>query len=232
MRQDHFGYRDFVKPAKFGQQFKRRVGSRFCPINRLPVFVYSLGNFLLRHLATLRPSASLADRSVWNPWSEILPEVSHECQQQMSKQVSRNVATSFVTIVSQMKPSDQLWKDFGGWIRKQREDQHLSQSGVASRAGIDRQQVYRIEAGISGTKRDTVIAIATALSLNKDETLKRAGFAGAFSTDDPEGFYAGLSKLSPDAQRIAKRQIKAIIDALAEEENPDTDYIDDEDPNK
>lgn len=152
-----------------------------------------------------------------------------KCQHEMSKQVSMNVATPFVTIVSPMKPSDQLWKSFGSWIRERREAQHFSQAGVAERAGVDRQTIYRIEAGQSGTKRDTVIAIANALSLDKGDALKRAGFALADNDDsDPEGFYAGIKKLSPEKQKIAKRQIKAIMDALVEEENPDTDYIDDE----
>jgi transcriptional regulator with XRE-family HTH domain len=74
------------------------------------------------------------------------------------------------------KPSEQLWVEFGAWIRDERESRRLSQGGAASRAGIDRQQWYRIESGKSGTRRDTVIAIAHALSVDEDEALKKAGF--------------------------------------------------------
>ncbi|MGE3953536.1 MAG: helix-turn-helix domain-containing protein [Pyrinomonadaceae bacterium] len=71
---------------------------------------------------------------------------------------------------------DDLWQDFGAWLRSKREELNLSQSGAANRAGIDRQQWYRLENGLSGTRRDTVIAIAKALSLDPEEALDRSGF--------------------------------------------------------
>lgn len=122
------------------------------------------------------------------------------------------------------KPSDIIKKEFGQFLKERRDTLHLTQGGVAAKAGLDRQQYYRIENGLSGTKRDTVIALAEALKLSAREALEKAGFA---AEAEPNGLYSGLEKLSPERQELAKRQIKAIIDSLAEEENPDTDYIQD-----
>jgi transcriptional regulator with XRE-family HTH domain len=72
-----------------------------------------------------------------------------------------------------------IWPMFGKWIKERREDLRLSQGEVAKRAGIDRQQVYRIEAGKSGTKRETVLAIAGALELDTSEALNRAGYSSS-----------------------------------------------------
>jgi transcriptional regulator with XRE-family HTH domain len=116
----------------------------------------------------------------------------------MSKQVSMNVATSFVTIVSLMKtrPSEQLWKAFGEWIKDIRENQrHLSQDGVADRAGLDRQTIYRLEAGKSGTRRETVIAIANALSVDPNLALKKAGFGNPDASDKPQNALEFVTRL-------------------------------------
>lgn len=125
--------------------------------------------------------------------------------------------------------SEKLWKDFGAWVRDQRETRHLSQQGAADRAGIDRQQWYRIESGKSGTKRDTVIAIANALSVAVPEALRRAGFGDPEAEFSDAGFFKGLEKLSPEHQAAVKRAVRAMIDTLAADDNPDTDYISDED---
>lgn len=147
----------------------------------------------------------------------------------MSKHAYCNVATRFVTTLYVMseRPSDSLWLEFGQWLKQQRENARLSQGKAASRAGIDRQQWYRIESGKSGTKRDTVISIATALDLSVQEALRRAGF-GSLEEPEEEGFYSGFKNLPPEKKALARRQLKAIIEALAAEEDPDTNYIDDE----
>lgn len=69
------------------------------------------------------------------------------------------------------------WGTFGAWIKQKRETEKLSQGGAAERAGIDRQQWFRIENGISGTRRETVIKMAKALSADENEALHLAGFA-------------------------------------------------------
>lgn len=49
--------------------------------------------------------------------------------------------------------------------------------------------------------------------------------AGYSNKNDAPGFFSGIEKLSPEKQILAKRQIKAIIDSLADEEH-DFDYGD------
>lgn len=75
------------------------------------------------------------------------------------------------------RKKEQIWKDFGSWVKSTREAIGISQAGAARRAEIDRQQWYRIEAGKSGTKRETAIRIAQALSADTDEALRLAGYA-------------------------------------------------------
>ena len=79
-----------------------------------------------------------------------------------------------------------IWKSFGTWIKELRDKAGLSQDGAARRAEIDRQQWYRIENGLSGTKRDTVIRIAHALSADPNEALERAGFSTGQPLERPK----------------------------------------------
>ncbi len=94
----------------------------------------------------------------------------------------------------QNRPSNTLWSEFGAWIKELREGQRLSQAGAAHRAGIDRQQWYRIESGKSGTRRDTVIAMANAVSADVGEALKRAGFSLA-DPDKPQNIQEFIEAL-------------------------------------
>ena len=121
-----------------------------------------------------------------------------------------------------MDTSESLKRSFGRWLKEKREETHFSQGGAAQRAGIDRQQWYRIENGLSGTKRDTVIAIARALSLPADEALARSGFAST-QAETEEGLFSGIDKLTPERQKLAKKQIRAIIDSLVDSEDHGTD---------
>lgn len=117
--------------------------------------------------------------------------------------------------------SDSLKRTFGAWLKQKREESHFSQGGAAARAGIDRQQWYRIENGLSGTKRDTVVAIAHALSLPVEEALSRAGFASNLEAED--GLFSGLDKLPPEKQKLAKDMIRALIDSLATQDEHETE---------
>lgn len=101
------------------------------------------------------------------------------------------------------RPSDRLWLEFGQWLRSKRELARLKQDEAASRAGIDRQQWYRIETGRSGSRRDTVIALAKAVDADVAEALTRAGFA---ATEPP-------SPVSDIAERV-----KGLSAGLTEEE--------------
>ncbi len=126
--------------------------------------------------------------------------------------------------------TERVWLSFGRWLREQRDKAGLSQVGAAQRAGIDRQQWYRIESGKSGTKRETVISMANAVSANVNEALAKAGLLDPNNgtSTDPEGFYSGIDRLPPDRQIVARRAMKAIIESLDTQADHDTDYIDDE----
>lgn len=69
------------------------------------------------------------------------------------------------------------WETFGSWLRKMRRAADLSQAEVARRAHISENQVARIEKGESGTRRETVIALARAIGINLADALKQAGYA-------------------------------------------------------
>lgn len=69
------------------------------------------------------------------------------------------------------------WEQFGAWIRKSRRDAELTQKQVAQKAEIHEVQLARIEKGESGTKRDTVIALAKAIGVDESITLNMAGYA-------------------------------------------------------
>lgn len=86
------------------------------------------------------------------------------------------------------------WAAFGAWIKEQREARKISQGGAAKRAEIDRQQWFRIENGLSGTRRDTVIRMAHAISADVDEALRLAGFA-PLNAPEPRGKPSTLADL-------------------------------------
>lgn len=92
--------------------------------------------------------------------------------------LSCNVLLGYPTlsVMPSMLPKSH-WEQFGSWIRKMRRDAELTQKDVSKKAGIHEVQIARIEKGESGTKRDTVIAIAKALGIDESVALNKAGFA-------------------------------------------------------
>jgi hypothetical protein len=67
--------------------------------------------------------------------------------------------------------------------------------------------------------------LANALNIDVDEALLMAGHAPSDGNADPDGLYSGIKKLTPERQRLAKAQIKAIMSTLLAEQEHDTDYI-------
>jgi transcriptional regulator with XRE-family HTH domain len=125
--------------------------------------------------------------------------------------------------------SQSIWNTFGPWIQSERELAGVSQQKVASKADIHVIQVSRIENGHSGIKRETLERLVNAINelsdgykVDLNEALRRAGYASA--DQDAYGLSSGMDRLSPERRLIAQRQIKAIIDALSEDEISDTDY--------
>jgi transcriptional regulator with XRE-family HTH domain len=97
-----------------------------------------------------------------------------------TKNVSKNglvlSRTNFVTLSNVNNSIEALWKAFGAWYQKQREQAGKTQEDVAKAAAIHVKTVSRIENG-EGTKRKTVIALASAIEADVNEALKKAGFA-------------------------------------------------------
>jgi transcriptional regulator with XRE-family HTH domain len=81
--------------------------------------------------------------------------------------------------MSNSKSSTTLHRDFGRWLRRQRELSGISQKFVAAKSKITVTQLSRIENGHSGTRRDTVILLARIIGIDETEALRQ--FA-------PEGF--------------------------------------------
>ena len=96
---------------------------------------------------------------------------------------------------------------------------HLTQAVVAAKVGIHVVQLARIESGDSGTKRDTVIAIARAIGLRVNEALERAGFSSGDRPDDTELTIdmilpSGYEDLDEAARARFRLQLKKIGEAL------------------
>ena len=65
-----------------------------------------------------------------------------------------------------------LRRDFGRWLRQQREARGIRQKFVAEKSKITVTQLSRIENGQSGTRRDTVIHLAQIIGIDESEALR------------------------------------------------------------
>jgi transcriptional regulator with XRE-family HTH domain len=89
---------------------------------------------------------------------------------------------NFIASVANM--TEEEWQAFGAWLKHQRELAEVPQVAVAKKANIHVVQLSRIENGHSGVKRDNLVLLVDAINeltkghtINKDEALKKAGFA-------------------------------------------------------
>jgi transcriptional regulator with XRE-family HTH domain len=89
---------------------------------------------------------------------------------------------NFIASVANM--TEEEWQAFGAWLKHQRELADVPQVAVAKKANIHVVQLSRIENGHSGVKRDNLVLLVDAINeltkghtINKDEALKKAGFA-------------------------------------------------------
>lgn len=128
-----------------------------------------------------------------------------------------------------------VMETFGQWLLRCRKERGWTQKFLHEKSGVSESYISTLERSqphsITGAKLrpepDKVELLAKALGENVDQALIIAGYS---PNNETTGYFKGLEKLSPEKQKIAKRQIRAIIDALAEEEftDEDFDYIDDE----
>lgn len=125
---------------------------------------------------------------------------------------------------------------YGPWLKEVRTAKNVSQLRLAELmtahgytvsngaiSNIER-EYYKKDEDTGKPKRKFVIAAAEVLGEDVNKALKIAGY----DAEDDDGWFKGLEGLSPEKKKLAKRQIRAIIDALAEEPEPDIDYADDE----
>jgi transcriptional regulator with XRE-family HTH domain len=132
---------------------------------------------------------------------------------------------------------------YGDRLRQKRVAKGLSQERLAELiAGRGHQttgaNISMIERGYDKRKdgeptkpnKRFVELAAEILNDDVDEALMDADYAPRDQTRyrAQPGFYKGYYELPEDRRQLAERQIKAIIDSLAEEEDPDTDYIQDD----
>jgi transcriptional regulator with XRE-family HTH domain len=118
--------------------------------------------------------------------------------------------------------------EFIKWFKPLMESSGLKQRVIAARAGIHPVSLSRIMSGNHGVDPDTALALVEAVNGLVGRELASVREAkiilAGLSEDEDDGLFKGLEKLSPDNQRLARRQIKAIIDSLAEQEH-EFDYI-------
>ncbi len=130
---------------------------------------------------------------------------------------------------------------FGKWLRARRKHRGLSQERLAelitahghkvssgSVSNIEREYDRTVDGLPTKPRRAFVEIAAIVLDEDPNEALLLAGYSPKDDQVTPNGFFKGIERLTPERQELARRQIRAIIDSLAEEEDFNTDYIDDE----
>ena len=122
---------------------------------------------------------------------------------------------------------------FGKWFKPIVEATDLKKKAIAEKAGIDPVSFSRILNGEHGTAKQTAIDLINAVNelavrqVADMETGLRL-IAGIEPPDDEiAGIFRDLNNLPPERKRIAKQQMKAIVDAMKEKPDFDFDYIED-----
>ncbi|MBS4027208.1 MAG: hypothetical protein KGZ58_01115 [Ignavibacteriales bacterium] len=123
--------------------------------------------------------------------------------------------------------------DFANWLENAYQNSRFKSYAALGKAagGLSRSTIASLAKAkpqtatnkASRPKRENVIAIAKALNADIDKVLQIAGHA-PINLD--EGFYRIIDKFSPRGKRMANKQIKAILETIAEDEGvePDFDY--------
>lgn len=111
-----------------------------------------------------------------------------------------------------MPNAKELKRSFGRLIREKREKKNLSQDGLGHLVGKDRQQIYRIENGLSGTRRETVIDLAKALGVDSETLLYRAGF-GSPGTNNGTRLFDGV-RISFTGDEFTDQEKREILFAV------------------
>lgn len=119
---------------------------------------------------------------------------------------------------------------FGGWLRTKINESDISNAELARRVGVSPTYIGNLlrdyspnsKTGSIRASEPVIEAIAKALNASLDEARLAAGYAPR--NEETTGWYKGLEKLSPEDQKRAKRQIRAIIDSYIDDEEKDEDF--------
>lgn len=124
--------------------------------------------------------------------------------------------------------------NFGKTVHEERKSRGWTQSELAKKSGvsvsyistIEREQPHSQTGAKLRPEPEVIKGIAKALDLDIDDALIYYGYAPE-KKSETDGWFKGLDKLSPEDQKRAKRQIRAIIDSYIddEEKEEDFDYI-------
>ncbi len=132
----------------------------------------------------------------------------------MQQQVSCNATGNFVTFIATLSKANLKLKQLGSWVKKHREKMNYSQEVAAEKAGISRYQWIRIENGQSGTKRETILAIAKELKADETEALTLlAGLEPQNAPEDSHEIYEGVTINFQDGKRLSKKKQQELLDA-------------------
>jgi transcriptional regulator with XRE-family HTH domain len=101
-----------------------------------------------------------------------------------------------------------IWREFGPWLRRQREIVGKTRKEVAAEVDIHPVQLARIETGESGTRQDTLDALIQCLNLDPEDTYNHAGLR-------PESSQGTQKKTKADDTE------KVILGALMQKKNAD-----------
>lgn len=123
---------------------------------------------------------------------------------------------------------------FGEWLRKNLNARGVSNAEFARQVNVSPTYIGNLVRDYSPNITSTrgprpgepiVETMAKVLGVSLNEARLAAGYA-PIGDGGEEGFFSGLDTLSPENQKIAKRQIRAIIDSFKDDDEFDTDYID------
>ncbi len=115
-------------------------------------------------------------------------------------------------VMSNVKFSADIRREFGRWIQKQREDRGLSQKFIAEKVGITDTQLSRIENGKSGTERDTVILLAKEIGIDENEALRKFKPENAASDDTHE--VAGVANITFTYKAFTRAEQQQLLDIM------------------
>lgn len=113
-------------------------------------------------------------------------------------------------------------------IQKRLDDLGISKAELARLIGVSRSYVVNMANQTGNTQSgqyrpspEVVQKLVKHLQVSEDEILLAIGYKHKKSA----GYFSRFDALSPDKQRIAEIQIKAIIDALADTDTEKLNYV-------